>query len=391
MASKDPKVVMKQMDPKLRKEFFCRWPELKSLNWSQLTKKRSIDPLVAAITQLGDSEKREIVRLLANFVTLKSENGIRILLEECDRRNPAARASIGEVNGKLDKIVYSYLHEPLVFQNALVAAEADRFTNRRGWNTWPPVSSGTLCTDTAAKERLGQRLIEYHAAEVRGDCCEINDYISSDGAVYIHAYLPDWFDNHMVFSETGDVDSLKFPLAFSILFVYTPRTGEFAMICEGGAKKQRELRLIFFETMLGLKVDNIPPEFNAFRLDRVLGNGFAFDKHGVVGVRSVEVTSMAWASKNEKAGLKWVGVRFSDKLDWNRRLEQLDRLLAAYDHTRNQIEVVSLDLRFEFHDSKHRSLTIRLSPRTCNIRSDDDELRRDMCDQCVTAWGFRNG
>jgi len=379
---------MRQMDPAQRREFFSHWPQLQSLDWTQLDKKRKIEPLLAALTDLDSREQREIAQLLAYFVSLKSEKGLRILSSEIDRWCPNARAGWDEAAGKLDKVVFAYLHVRRAFESALIVARADGFENRRGWNTWPPVVCGDFKSDPETLGQLSLRLVEYHSGELRGNVCEINHYDRGNGVQYIFAYLPDWPDNQMVFSEAGELESLKLPMAFSILFVFTPGSGQYAMICSGGKEKQADLRRLFYETTTGTKVEDLSPHQAAFRLGHILEEGFRFDHHNVAGVRTVEVTSLSWSSVSGQADPTWLCARFKEGTTWPQNVELLDRILAAYDHRRSQVKIESIHLRLQFLGEQHKQLTIRVTPNTCSIKSDDDQARREMCERCVQAWGF---
>ena len=388
MSSNDPTVVVRQMDPAQRREFFCQWPKFQVLDWAQLNKKRKVEPLLAALKDLDSIEKRKIAQLLALFVSLKSERGLRILSGEIDRWCPEARSGWDDAVGKLDKVVYSYLHTRKAFENALIVAQADGFENRRGWNTWPPVACGDFRSDEETLDQLRLRLVEYHSGELRGDVCEINHFHRGNDAHYIFAYLPDWPDNQMVFSEAGELESLKLPMAFSILFVYTPCNGQYAMICSGGKKKQADMRRLFYETTTDTKVEDLPPNRAAFKLDHILEGEFRFDRHNVPGVKSVEVSSLSWSSLSEHADPSWVCTRFKEGTTWPQNVEILDRMLAAYEHQRSQIKIESIHLRLQFLGHQHKQLTIRVTPNTCSIKSDDDQARRVMCERCVQAWGF---
>lgn len=388
MSSTDPTVVMRQMDPDQRREFFCHWPQLQSIDWAQLDKKRKIEPLLAALTDLESPKQREVAQLLALLVSLKSERGLRILSGEIDRWCPEARSGWDEASGKLDKVVHAYLHARKAFENALIVGQADGFEKRRGWNTWPPVACGDFRSDEETLDQLRRRLVEYHSGELRGEVCEIHHYDRGNGAHYIFAYLPDWPDNQMVFSEAGELESLKLPMAFSILFVYTPGNGQYAMICSGGRKKQAELRRLFYETTTGTKVDDLPPNKAAFRLDHILEDGFRFERHNVAGVKTVEVSSLSWSSLSEHANPSWVSTRFKEGTTWPQNVELLDRILSAYNHQRSLIKVESIHLRLQFLGQQHKQITIRVTPNTSSMKSDDDQARREMCERCVQAWGF---
>ena len=390
MTHTDPRVVIKQIDPELRKEFFSTWPAFDKLDWSKLNKKKKVDSLLDCLKSQTDSDQREITYLLGLFSSLKSDDGLRILLEEIRVRNPDVVDGWGLAGSKIDKVVFAYLHAKDAFERAVIFEEADSCSRRQGWNTWAGVKCGKFNIDEAHISRFKKMLIGYHENEFRGKQCEINPYSRANGAEYIFAYLPNWLGNQMVFSDSKGLESLKLPMAFSILFVYTPKSGQFAMIASGGKKKQGDLRSIFYQALTDTSVDDQTPDRRAFEMDRILEDEFRFNQHDIAGVEKVEVASLAWSSNTEDADISWSSLRFRSGLKWKENLGILDRSLVGCGHDRSQIEIQSLLVRFYFTNKAHRALTIKITPQTCTIKSVKCEQRRTMMEQCVTQWGFED-
>lgn len=386
MTAFDPRVIINQIDPELRQELFSTWPAFRELDWS----KANVEALLECFKSEEDTIQREITRLLGMFSSLKTEHGLRVLLEEIRIRNQDALEGWEEADSKIDKIVYSYLHAIEAFSRAAIFVEADLCSLKQGWNTWAGVKCGKFNTDEQHISRLKEMLIDYHKSEFRGKQCEINPYSRANGAEYIFAYLPNWVDNQMVFSESGGLESLKLPTAFSILFVFTPRTGQFAMICSGGRKKQGELRAIFYKALIDTTVDDLIPDRRAFEMDEILGDDFRFDEHSIPGIERVEVASLSWSTNIEAADIPWSSMRFRSGIKWKANLELIDQALTGCNHDRSQIGIQSLQVRFYFTSKSHRALTIKITPQTCTLKSVKCEDRRTMMEKCVAQWGFED-
>lgn len=389
MAAFNLKTTLKQIDPDLRQALFSRWPELASLDWLKLKKKRQVDLLFNALLALPNEQKRDIQLLLRTFLNLKADGHIKVLLEELRDRNPELVNEWTKVKTRLDKVIWTYLNSRAAFQEAVIFIRADDLTNSMFWRKWQGVSCGQFSASNDRIDALRQSLIDHHVGEYRGDVCEIHPYTRKNGAEYLFAYLPNWPENFMVFNREGELESLDLPTAFSILYVFTPATGSLEIIASGGQSAQLELRRRFYQAMTETEVEDVDPERPTYSLDHLLEEGFEFTVHDPVKVERVEVSRLLVYPRLEGFNLEGLQLRIRKGTRWQTTVENLDKMLTAVDLARTQLTVEEIWIRIQCTrngQKRPRMIKLRVTPRACNLKSIDDDDLQEIAQNCLEAW-----
>lgn len=387
----DLKVTLKRISPQLREELFSRWPPLAEIDWSSMQKQRAVDPLFDALQALPPEDKHDINVLLRSFENLRNATGLKVILEELEHAEPDLVTAWGEHKAGMDKIVWTYLKAKPVYEEAVIFARVDDLSTKRHWHKWAPVEHGEFAVTDDRISALGEELVNHHSGEFRGDTCTIHHYTRQNGTEYLLAYLPNWPDNFMVFNRDGELESFDLPTAFSISFVFTPATGVFEMIANGGQDTQLLLRRHFYKAMTGTDVDDVSPDSPAYDLDHILADDFAFVGHDTARVASVSirrVTLFPTVASNLIEGLQ---PRFHREMPWNTAREQIKALLGAVDLDRTQVTVDEIRIRVQCRGQNGRNgrvLNIRVTPRACDLKSVDDEHLRVLGEDCLRAWGI---
>lgn len=384
----DLRKVLKQISNGHLHQFFARRGELHDVPWDGLREHR-IDPIVDAIQELSAAARRQVQVLFKSFVRLSDNVGLKVLLEELKSRYPGKVRTWKSLK-RLDKVVWTYLNARDAFEEAMVFARADSLASTRYWHRW----EAGRCNDfqmTPEKIPAFKRLLSnhYQRKELRGEHCDIHHY-TRNGANYLFAYLPDWPDNFMVFTDEGELKSLDVPTAFTNLFVYTPTTGMLEMIAAGGIPAQRELLGLFCKGILGIPgAGATDPERPRYLLDHLLEPGFRFSWDPSDHIESVQVTRLLIVPTTGTHDLDGLWLRLRIGLPWPRTLETLDALLDSRDLRRDQVGVE--DVRIRIHllgdgDRRDRILTINVTPRACDLKSQDDDELRLLGEKCLRAW-----
>lgn len=374
MSQFDLKATLRQINPELRKQLLEHLPTLQTFDWDTVKKQRCVDPLFDRLQQLGNEQKRDINRLLRTCKTFSSTCGLKVLREELCQSAPELIEDWGEQKSRMNKVVWTYLNARHVFEEAIVFVRADELSQRRHWHKWAGVDANQFSSQPERLEALKREIIEHHADQLRGDRCEIHHYSRQNGAEYFFAYLPDWPENFMVFNNDGELEALDVPTAFTIMFVFTPATGVLEMIAAGGQKVLADLRQRFYRAMTRTKVDEMPPDRPAFELDHTLSEGFTLFVNDP-RVAILELKRLMVVPKVE-APVEGLAFRFRTGTTWASAMQQVDRALKSLDLDRLQVTVEE----FVFYmqcvgdgDRKGRRQTIRVTPRACNLKSQDDE------------------
>lgn len=391
MAPFDLKKTLKQINPKLRKQLFCSsWPDLTALPWDEMKKKTKIEPLFDVLQELGLEQKRDVQRLLKAFLRLKTTSGLKVLLEEIEVHAPSHVEAWGEQNSRMDKVVWTYLNVRQAFEEAMVFARADELSVTRYCRKWPAAQCADFEFTRTRKAALQQALIGHYKTELRGEICEIHHYSRSNGAEYFFAYLPDWPENFMVFNRSGELAPLDVPTAFTLLFVYTPATGVLETIASGSVGTQMKLRRLFYDAVCGMTVEDVDPERPTYELDHVLDDEFSFSLDTtMLPVESVHARRLMVYPTIEGFPLEGIELRFRHGLSWPAALQRLDGMLASQGLTREQVTVEELRIRVQCRgdgERRGRVIPIRVTPRACNLKSQDDDQLRTIGEACLQNW-----
>jgi hypothetical protein len=390
----DLRKALKQMSNVYLQQFFRERGELLDVPWDGL-KEHKIDPIVDAIQALPAGSRRKVQVLFKSFDRLSDSAGLKVLLEELRERYPKKVRHWAALNRRLNKVLWTYLHARDAFEEAVVFARADSLASTRFWNRWPCTPHDGIAITPKRIAALKKALRDYYRKkDLRGEHCEVHYHSRRNGAVYFFAYLPDWPDNFMVFNDEGELHSIDVPTAFTILFVYTPATGALEMIASGGKPVQQELRRLFCETVLGqTDVDPADPERPAYLLDHLLAPGFRFKTDAADGIADVHVTRLLVMPSVVGHDLDGLLLRLRVDLPWPSALENLDALLASRDLTRSHVNVEDVRIRIQLMgDGERRGklLTINVTPRSCDLKSQDDDDLRVLGEKCLRAWGIDN-
>lgn len=389
----DLRKVLKEISSPLRTQFLGKYRELRNIALDSL-KQKEIDPIVAGLQTMKPAKRREIQVLLQRMVNLERNAGLKVLLEELQQRYPSKVAEWAGLNGRIDKVIWTYLNTRDAFEEAAIFARADALSGKRCWNRWSgSATDGLSVTDDRVEALKVALKTHYSRNELRGEHCEIHHYTRLGGAEYFFAYLPDWPDNFQVFNDNGELRTLDIPTAFTNLFVYTPQTGVLEMIAAGGRPAQLVLRRIFYRAMLDHDVDNVDPDKLAYHLDHLLEPGFQFTWDTKDRIAEVCVPRLFVVPMIESHDLEGLAPRFRPGLPWPKVLENLDALLASRDLGRSQVNVDHIRIRIQLRgDGRRRGrvLTINITPRACDLKDQDDDELRVLGERCLRQWGIDN-
>jgi LPS sulfotransferase NodH len=387
MSQFDLKATLRQIGPPLRKQLLEDLPPLEDFDWAQDKKQNRVDALFDKLQELDNDQKRELNRLLRTCKTFSSTCGLKVLREELWQYDAELVDDWGKQKSRMNKVVWTYLNAPQVVEEAIVFVRADELSQRRHWHKWPAVTTSAFVADAERIAALKQEIIVHHADQFRGDQCEIHHYSRQNGAEYFFAYLPDWPDNFMVFKD-DELEALDVPTAFSIMFVYTPATGVLEMIAAGGQKVQADLRQRFYRAMTKTEVDDMPPDRAAFDLNHVLEDGFSLTANDPqVALLQLKRLMVFPVTEVPVEGLVF---RFRIGTTWASAMEQLDRALKSLDLDRSQVTVEEFVLYMQCvseGDRRGRRQTIRVTPRACNLKSQDDDNLRVLGEQLLKHLG----
>jgi hypothetical protein len=380
---------LKQHDHGLLKQLFDSRGELQALDWSAI-KKTQVDPIVKGIRDLTPPRRRQVQVLMQSFAKLANERGLKVIHEELSQRHADMVATWGALKNRADKVLWVYLNARDAFEEAAVFARADALSATRYFTRWShPPCQGVPITDAVVDALKAGLRSHYSSSELRGEHCEVHRYTRLNGDEYFFAYLPDWPENFMVFNDDGELESLDIPTAFTNLFVYEPSTGALEMIATGGTSTQQELRRVFYKALSGEEVEDADPDRPEYMLDHVITSGFSFSHDAADRIDTISVCQIALIPLVDGHGLDGLQLKFRAGLPWSQCLTIIDAMLASRDLSRDQVAVDHMQLRIRFlgdGERRGKSLTIRISPRCCDLKREDDEELQVVGERLLKRW-----
>lgn len=389
----DLKKQLKQHDNGLLQQMFAERGELDDVSWSTL-KKTDVNPIIIGIRSLSPCQRRQIQVLLQSIAKLADNRGLKVIQEELSQRYPELVPTWGALKNRADKVLWVYLNARDAFEEAAVFARADALSVTRYFNRWGPVScNGFEASDERIDDLKAELRTHYSQNELRGEHCEVHHYTRLNGDEYFFAYLPDWPDNFMVFNDDGELAPMDFPTAFTNLFVYEPATGAVEMIATGGNTAQQKLRKIFYKAMCQQEVTETDPDKPEYRLDHLLQPDFTFQTELTDCIESVTVPQVLLVPLVDADGLEGLQPRFRKGMLWSDSLALIDSLLESRDLSRDQVGVDHIQIRIQFMgdgNKRGKTLTFRISPRSCNLKAEDDEELQAIIGNCLRRWGVIN-
>lgn len=384
---------LKQHDNGLLQQLFMERGELRDVPWSTL-KKTEVNPIIAGIRSLPACQRRQIQVLLQSIAKLADNRGLKVVNEELSQRHPEMVPTWGALKNRADKVLWVYLNARDAFEEAAVFARADALSVTRYFSRWShaPCDGFEATPERVASLKAGLQA-HYSQNELRGEHCEVHHYTRLNGDEYFFAYLPDWPDNFMVFNDDGELESLDMPTAFTNLFVFEPSTGAIEMIAMGGNSAQQQLRRIFYQAMCHQEVEDADPDKPEYMLDHLIQPGFPFQTLMEDRIENVTVPQVLLIPLVEAEGLDGLQPRFRKGLAWLDALLLIDDLLESRDLSRDQVGVDHIQLRIQFMGDgtkRGKTLTLRMSPRSCNLKAEDDEELQVVADRSLRRWGVIN-
>lgn len=390
----DLKAQLKRHDNGLLQQLFAERKELLGVDWAVL-KKSHVDPIVAAIRSLPPCKRRQIQVLLQSIAKLADNRGLKVIQEELSQRHPKLVSTWGALKNRHDKVLWVYLNARDAFTEAAVFARADALRVTRYFNRWSEVPCDNFAATEDRVEALKAALkSHYSQKDLGGEHCEVHPYTRLNGDEYFFAYLPDLPDNFMVFNDDGELETLDVPTAFTNVFVFEPSTGALEMIAPGGNSAQQELRKIFYREMCKEEVEEADPDKPEFLLDHLLQPSFTFQTELADRIHSVTVPQILLVPLVEAKGLKDLQPRFEKGLSWADAVTVIDDLLGSRDLSRDQVGIDHIVVRIQFMGDgtkRGKTLSIRMSPRSCSLKAEGDEELQAVGDRCLRRWRMING
>ena len=389
----DPLRLLKEISNELLRELFLREGAKLQIPWDDLAH-RDIGPIVLLWETMPESQRWKIHVILQEVQGLADERGLRVLTEELGWRHPDRVTEFTAWEGRLDKVLWAYLHAPDVFDEAAIFARADTLAVGRYWNRWNGLPPQPITVTAEHTNRLQIELRKYYwPKELRGRHCRVHHYPRGNGVDYFFAYLDDWPDKLLTFDDEGQMEPRSERYAFTNVFAYDAQQGCVDLVAKGGRPVQLRLRQAFCRSVLDLQVDDDEPVSPAYRLDQLLDPRLVLPTEPADRIAAVRISRIRLAPRHVINAVCYEELGFSQHATLRMASMELRERLADQGLSPELVTVKHAAFQLQFLSdgrSRPRTLTFQVSsPNSCDLKSKPDDMRV-IGERCLRLWGIVN-
>lgn len=379
MAEYSPRNFMRQVSNSLLREYFAKRGLALDVSWDTL-KETQVEPLWEAWQRLEPGEQHKAEAEFNDVNRLANEGGVGVLIQEGEWHNLDLAAAFAELDDHVDKAMWTFLHQPAVFDVAVLFQAADSIASQR-WHKWINLPPRPPADDAAACEQLGRLLSEYFLLKQgRGRHCKVEVYQRA-GNYYYFAFPEDYARAEQDFDERGELNRRTHRPAFQVVFVYNPVAGTLDASAPGGKLVVDALMRMAVECLQGISHKAGPKDERVYALERLVDAQLAWDYPVTAGIARVWVKSLRLTFKASKQRLTLEGPEPGTVHSLYARLTKTNGARPTI--VADSVYVTQAVLRVEYAPRNNRKLNsrdIRLTyPNTCNLGQDDrDRALREM-------------
>ena len=390
----DPIRILKELSNDLLRELFTREGAQLRIAWHKLAE-RDIGHIVLLWETMPQSRRLKVHVILQEVHALANELGLRVLAEQIDWLYPEHTAEFASWEGRVDKVLWAWLHTRDAFEEAAIFARADTLTAGRYWNRWNGLPPQRIKVTDEHTSRLQDELrSHYWPKELRGRHCRVHHYPRCNGVDYFFAYLDDWPDKSLTFDEDGEMELHSERYAFTNVFAYDAENGCVDLVAKGGRKVHLQLRQAFCRSVLQLNVEDAQPVLPAYRLDHLLDPHLSLPTDPADRIATVRINRIRLAPRGPKERLRYEELGFTSHTTLDMASTELRERLADQGLCQKRVSVQQVAFQLQFLSdgrSRPHTMTFKLSsPNSCDLKSKSDEMR-EIGERCLKMWGITDG
>ena len=133
MSQFNPKRVLRQISPPLLKAFFERQTHPLDVKWDDASKAKA-DDIFDAWQRLPDGPRKNIEVVFQDIDEMATgDDGLRVILEESKGRGDDLRGQLEPMESRYDRVIWTYLNRPQIWDAAVLFTKADILSFGRSW------------------------------------------------------------------------------------------------------------------------------------------------------------------------------------------------------------------------------------------------------------------
>jgi hypothetical protein len=347
---------------------------------------RDVDRLFAAIEAAPEEIRRQIDRDFREIDEMTDQGGVKTIIEEAQTPHHGVdlAETLGGMASSLESAFWVFLEYPRVFSVAQQFHHADSLSRWRKRDRLPECEPSI---DEESKQRLAAAISGYYRlVEGRGAAYHVDHYERGE-RLYWFAYLEDYAEGRLVFTDQHELVSQTLRPAFEVIFVYSKDERSLDMHVRGDKRTLLELQKIFGRAILGVELDDPRETDFVYELSPLLDRNFPLPvepEDGVQGARVRRLRLNVMGQGNRRITLQ-ADVRNNPKAVY----DLLDDILAGNRIPRELLNVTQAGLQLVFRsDSDRRTQTLSFDvsfPNSCSLKYDP---KHEIAKRYLKRWGL---
>ena len=384
-----PKQFLRQADNALLGQYFTARHRLTDITFDERDE-TDVDTVNDAWHAQPGDVREEIERDFRDIYELASADGTRTLIEEGRFHHLDLSDDLEACEGFLNKAFWVFLHQPRLFDVALVMNRSDHL-NRRYWRKRVDLPRAEPDVSSAALGQLQRAMAAYFREnQGRGKHCHVDTYLRGDRHHYFFAYPEDYADTFIGYSSDGRFERRAQKPAFEVVFIYDPVDGALDLYAQGGRAVNEDLQRIFVRTILHNDLPDDTGRGRVYDLNRLKHRRFAFPTDPADRIREVRIKELRFSLLGTRRRITYE----VDPLGPTDEIYDLIEMSLADSRlplaTVNVFSAV-LQMRFDTAGRNGRptkTVTFRVSyPDSCNLRDRPEHL---VAKKYVKEWGLQH-
>jgi len=392
MSAYDPRKVLRKISNSLLKQLFERIDDSIVIDWAAI-KGQDIEPIYNALLALPDQIVLKVQQVLNDVHGLSDHCGIAIISDEIATGYPIYMPIYEKLEGEHDRVLWTYLNLPEVYEEAARFARVDWYASRSYWKRRAGMPKVKLIITDELLDRFAQELTAYYKKlQLRGKQCVVEHRLRRNGADYFFAYLDNYSKKSIAFEDgSNDLVVQSQRLAFENVFVYHHDHGVLEMMADGGNDVWKALQVAFGHGVLGKAVDPVDPLKPSYQLDHLLKHNHPLDLKPEDAIESVRISQMRIEPIGDGASCL---IKIKSTIPGDYEIYSRIKSWLCDDYfgpAKSHLRQATFRIKFTEDDpGRGKSVSFSVShPSSCNFRNFPDEIQ-EIVERCLERWKVIN-
>lgn len=171
-------------DNQLLRTLFRKVGAMKAVDWDSLGE-HEIEPLIDAWEEM-EEDRQKFQAILQDVNEFSDEHNQRLLIEDLRSYANECLPEVQQWKSGEDKALWTYLHQRVIFDQAVLFAQAESLRSGQMANRWHGLQTEDFDIDDEKIAALQAAVRDYYwSKELRGTICKVHHYSRPDGGILL--------------------------------------------------------------------------------------------------------------------------------------------------------------------------------------------------------------